>query len=78
MACLGNAATLSVIDDDLVRHQLRSQEAEEMLHFMEGKYQIDAYALTPEDQNLLKKFSIFCSGHGRPSQAAPWAGHSKR
>ena len=46
----GIAATLSVIDDDLVRHQLHSQSAEEMMHFMEGKYQIDAYALTPEDQ----------------------------
>ena len=50
MACLGIAATLSVIDDSLVRHQMRSQQAEELMHFMEGKYQIDAYALTFEDQ----------------------------
>ena len=54
MACLGISATLSVIDDPLIRHQLRSQEAEEMMHFMEGKYQIDAYALTPEDQKPIE------------------------
>jgi hypothetical protein len=59
MACLGIAATLSVMDDDLIRHQLRSQEAEEMMHFMEGKYQIDAYALTPEDQKPIEEVFDF-------------------
>jgi hypothetical protein len=59
LACLGIAATLSVIDDDLVRHQLHSQSAEEMMHFMEGKYQIDAYALTPEDQKPIEQVFDF-------------------
>lgn len=59
MACLGIAATLSVIDDDLIRHQLHSQSAEELMHFMEGKYQIDAYALTPEDQKPIEEVFDF-------------------
>jgi hypothetical protein len=70
MACLGIAATLSVIDDDLVRHQLRSQEAEEMMHFMEGKYQIDAYALTPEDQKPIEEVFDFL--------LRPWASEPSR
>jgi hypothetical protein len=70
MACLGIAATLSVIDDDLVRHQLRSQEAEELMHFMEGKYQIDAYALTPEDQNPIEEVFDFL--------LRPWAPEPSR
>ncbi len=59
IACLGITATLSVIDDPLIRHQLRSQEAEEMMHFMEGKYQIDAYALTPADQKPIEEVFDF-------------------
>ena len=70
MACLGIAATLSVIDDDLVRHQLRSQEAEEMMHFMEGKYQIDAYALTPADQQPIEEVFDFL--------LRPWAPEPSR
>jgi hypothetical protein len=70
MACLGIAATLSVIDDDLVRHQLRSQEAEELMHFMEGKYQIDAYALTPEDQRPIEQVFDFL--------LRPWAPEPSR
>jgi hypothetical protein len=50
IACLGIAATLQVVDDPLIRHQMRSQQLEERMHFMEGKYQLDAYALTPEEQ----------------------------
>jgi hypothetical protein len=70
MACLGIAATLSVIDDDLIRHQLRSQEAEELMHFMEGKYQIDAYALTPEDQKPIEEVFDFL--------LRPWAPEPSR
>jgi hypothetical protein len=70
MACLGIAATLSVINDDLVRHQLRSQEAEEMMHFMEGKYQIDAYALTPKDQKPIEEVFDFL--------LRPWAPEPSR
>jgi len=50
IACLGIAATLESVEDPLIRHQMRSQQVEETMHFMEGKYQLDAYALTPEDQ----------------------------
>jgi hypothetical protein len=70
MACLGIAATLSVIDDDLVRHQLRSQEAEELMHFMEGKYQIDAYALTREEQQPIEQVFDFL--------LRPWAPEPSR
>ena len=70
MACLGIAATLSVIDDDLVRHQLHSQSAEELMHFMEGKYQIDAYALTPEDQKPIEEVFDFL--------LRPWASEPSR
>jgi hypothetical protein len=70
MACLGIAATLSVIDDDLIRHQLRSQEAEELMHFMEGKYQIDAYALTPADQKPIEEVFDFL--------LRPWAPEPSR
>ena len=70
MACLGIAATLNVIDDDLIRHQLRSQEAEELMHFMEGKYQIDAYALTPEDQRPIEEVFDFL--------LRPWAPEPSR
>lgn len=70
MACLGIAATLSVIDDNLVRHQLRSQQAEELMHFMEGKYQIDAYALTPEDQKPIEEVFDFL--------LRPWAPEPSR
>ncbi|HEU5462881.1 MAG TPA: hypothetical protein VFV82_02055 [Candidatus Binatia bacterium] len=70
MACLGIAATLSVMDDELIRHQLRSQEAEEMMHFMEGKYQIDAYALTSEDQKPIEEVFDFL--------LRPWAPEPSR
>ena len=70
MACLGISATLSVIEDPLIRHQLRSQEAEEMMHFMEGKYQIDAYALTPEDQKPIEEVFDFL--------LKPWAPEPSR
>jgi hypothetical protein len=70
MACLGIAATISVMDDPLVRHQLRSQEAEEMMHFMEGKYQIDAYALTPEEQKPIEEVFDFL--------LRPWASEPTR
>lgn len=70
IACLGIAATLSVLDDPLVQHQLRSQEAEERMHFMEGKYQIDAYALTPEDQKPIEEVFDFL--------LRPWAPQPSR
>jgi len=70
MACLGISATLSVIEDPLIRHQLHSQSAEEMMHFMEGKYQMDAYALTPEDQKPIEEVFDFL--------LKPWAPEPSR
>jgi len=70
MACLGIAATISVMDDPLVRHQLRSQEAEELMHFIEGKYQMDAYALTPEEQKPIEEVFDFL--------LRPWASEPTR
>ena len=55
IAVLGIAAALQVIDDPLIRHEMRSQQLEELMHFMEGKYQLDAYALTPEDQKPIEE-----------------------
>jgi hypothetical protein len=39
-----------LVDDMLVRHDQVSQKAEELMHFMEGKYQIDTYCTTPDTQ----------------------------
>ena len=38
------------MDDPLVRHEQLSQRDEELMHFMEGKFQIDFYGGTPETQ----------------------------
>jgi hypothetical protein len=69
MACLGISATLSVIDDDLVRHSYiaKSRRA----HAFHGrKYQIDAYALTPEDQKPIQEVFDFL--------LRPWAPEPSR
>ena len=50
IACLGIAAYLDRVDDPLVRHEHLSQRDEELMHFMEGKYTIDTYCDTPENQ----------------------------
>src|SRR5712691_988307 len=50
IACLGIAAYLSLVDDPLVRHEHLSQRDEELMHFMEGKFQIDFYCGTLETQ----------------------------
>jgi hypothetical protein len=50
MACLGIMAHLHLVDDPLVRHEHLSQRDEELMHFMEGKFQIDMYCDTPETQ----------------------------
>ena len=43
---------------------------EELMHFMEGKYQIDAYALTPEDQKPIEEVFDFL--------LRPWAPEPSR
>jgi hypothetical protein len=50
IACLGIMASLRLVDDPLVRHEHLSQRDEELMHFMEGKFQIDMYCGTPETQ----------------------------
>jgi hypothetical protein len=82
IAYLGIVATLQHVEDPLIRHEMRSQQLEELMHFMEGKYQLDAYALTPGDQApieeafdfLLKpwatKMSVAFGGRA-PAEPAP-------
>jgi hypothetical protein len=55
IACLSIAATLEVVHDPLIRHQMRSQQLEELMHFMQGKYQLDAYALTADEQKPIEE-----------------------
>ncbi len=50
IACLGIMAALDRIDDPLVRHEHLSQRDEELMHFMEGKFQIDMYCADAEAQ----------------------------
>ena len=50
-ACLGIMAYLKMVDDPLVRHEHLSQRDEELMHFMEGKFQLDFYCTTPESQH---------------------------
>src|SRR6266436_1881039 len=50
IACLGIAAYLHLVDDPMVRHEHLSQRDEELMHFMEGKYKIDTYCTTPQNQ----------------------------
>ena len=43
-------AYLDRVDDPLVRHEHLSQRDEELMHFMEGKFQIDFLCTTAETQ----------------------------
>jgi hypothetical protein len=49
-ACISIMAAIHVVDDPMVRHENLSQRDEELMHFMEGKYTIDTYCGTPEEQ----------------------------
>ena len=55
IACLGIAAYLHLVDDPMVRHEHLSQRDEELMHFMEGKYKIDTYCTTPENQKPVEE-----------------------
>lgn len=59
VACLGIASSLYVHEDPLVRHENFSQRDEELMHFLKGKYFMDAYALAPEDQAPIKEVLDF-------------------
>jgi hypothetical protein len=54
-ACLGIRCTLEVNEHPLAIHENLSQYYEEMMHFMEGKYQMDMFCLTPEDQRPVEE-----------------------
>ena len=55
IACLGIMAHLRLVDDPLVRHEHLSQRDEELMHYMEGKFQIDMYCTTPETQRPVEE-----------------------
>ena len=50
-ACLGIMAYIKMVDDPLVVHEHLSQRDEELMHFMEGKFQLDFHCATPESQH---------------------------
>jgi hypothetical protein len=55
IACLGIMATLDRVADPLVRHEHLSQRDEELMHFMEGKFQIDFLCTTPQTQQPVEE-----------------------
>src|ERR1700752_859428 len=54
-ACIGIMAYLDRVDDPLVRHEHLSQRDEELMHFMEGKYQLDFLCTTRETQKPVEE-----------------------
>jgi hypothetical protein len=55
IACLGIMAALDRVEDPLVRHEHLSQRDEELMHFMEGKFQIDRYCAEPQEQRPVEE-----------------------
>jgi hypothetical protein len=55
IACLGIMAALDRVEDPLVRHENLSQRDEELMHFMEGKFQIDMYCAASEAQRPVEE-----------------------
>ena len=68
-ACLMIACVLEYTDDEILRHQNYSQRDDELMHFLEGKYQFDAYALTPEDQQPIIEALDYLLMPGAPTLA---------
>ena len=64
-ACMGIAVRMQYMDDPLDLHDNLSQYPEELMHFMEGKYQMDAYALTEAEQQPIEEALDF--------MMQPWA-----
>jgi hypothetical protein len=54
-ACLGIRCTLEVNKHPLAIHENLSQYYEELMHFMEGKYQMDMFCLTPAEQRPVEE-----------------------
>src|SRR5260370_10205455 len=69
-ACLGIMAYIKMCDDPLVVHEHLSQRDEELMHFMEGKFQLDFYCTTPESQHHVEDalgYLLHQIGRFRPS-----------
>ena len=70
-ACIGIMAYLHLVDDPLVRHEHLSQQDEELMHFMEGKFQLDFYCTSEESQRHVEDRSatspIRSAGYGDAS-----------
>ena len=64
-AGLGIRCTLEVNKNPLAIHENLSQYYEELMHFMEGKYQMDMFCLTPEDQKPVER-TPWISSSGPP------------
>jgi hypothetical protein len=73
-ACLGIMAYIKMVDDPLVVHEHLSQRDEELMHFMEGKFQLDFYCTTPEAQRHVEDALGYLlhqiGGFGRSPQPA--------
>jgi hypothetical protein len=73
-ACLGIMAYIKMVDDPLVVHEHLSQRDEELMHFMEGKFQLDFYCTTPEAQKHVEDTLGYLlhqiGGFGRSPQPA--------
>jgi hypothetical protein len=73
-ACLGIMAYIKMVDDPLVVHEHLSQRDEELMHFMEGKFQLDFYCTTPESQKHVEDTLGYLlhqiGGFGRSPQPA--------
>jgi hypothetical protein len=73
-ACLGIMAYIKMVDDPLVVHEHLSQRDEELMHFMEGKFQLDFYCTTPESQRHVEDALGYLlhqiGGFGRSPQPA--------
>lgn len=54
-ACLGIKCSLMVNKHPLAIHENHSQHPEELMHFMEGKYQMDMFCLTEEEQRPVEE-----------------------
>ena len=73
-----------MVDDPLVRHEHLSQRDEELMHFMEGKFQLDFYCTTPESQHHVEDalgyllHQIGGIGEAPPPRPSPAAGEGER
>ncbi len=67
-ACIGIMAYLDRVDDPLVRHEHLSQRDEELMHFMEGKFQIDFLCATAETQKPVEDALDYLLAPGRRHQ----------